>query len=135
MNRHVHAVDALQALCARPGVPPAPLIVSRFGAPLLCAQRAVTFMARLRGLHALPPLGPNDALLISPCRAVHTWLLGMPIDVAFLDSEGRIVQLDHLMPNRQAWCPQAYEALEMACGTANRLSLSTGQMLQLESVA
>ena len=52
---------------------------------------ANSFWRRLRGLLALGPLQAGEGLLLLHCDSVHTVGMGYPIDVAFLDAEGRIV--------------------------------------------
>lgn len=99
----------------------------RLGAPLLYAYDACTFLSRLKGLHALPPLGPTDALIIRPCKAIHTWGLDKPIDVIFLDKRGNILKLKTVRPNSMFTCFSADVAVEMAEGTAARIRLGVGQ--------
>jgi len=47
---------------------------------------------RLRGLLARPPIQKGEGLLLLECGSVHTVGMRYPIDVAFLDAEGRIVR-------------------------------------------
>ena len=103
--------------------------LARLGAPLLDAREADTFLARLFGLLALPRLGELDALVIRPCSAVHTFGMDYPIDVAFVDRDGTILKLASLGPRRGATCRGAHAAIELAAGTAARLSLAPGQRL------
>ena len=107
----------------------APITVSRLGAPLLRARDARTFASRLRGLHATPPLGPTDALIIRPCRAIQTYRMPYAIDVAFLDRRGTVLRVENVPPGRMRVCVGARVALEMASGTAARLSLAPGHVL------
>lgn len=83
----------------------------------LVLYRATRFMDRLRGLHAYPPLAADRGLLLAPCRAVHTVGLRHPIDVVFLNRQGRVVrQIDALRPARMAWCLQAAAVVELPAG-------------------
>jgi uncharacterized membrane protein (UPF0127 family) len=70
---------------------------------------ALTPLTRLRGLIAHPPLERGEGLLLRPCRGIHTWFMRYPIDVIFLDAEGRIVAL---APNMRPWSmtPVHFEA-------------------------
>jgi len=108
-----------------------PVTVSRGGVTLLEARDADTFFARLRGLHALPPLGPMQALIIRPCSAVQTWTMRTPIDVAFLDRDARILKLDRLPPRRFSSCRGAIAAMEMANGAIDRLELREHDTLEI----
>ena len=64
----------------------------RLGAPLLYAYDASTFIRRLKGLHGVPPLGLTDALILRPCKAIHTVGLDKPVDIIFLDRRGIILK-------------------------------------------
>lgn len=99
----------------------------RMSAPLLYAYDACTFFRRLRGLHGVPPLGPTDALIIRPCKAIHTFGLDKPIDVIFMDHHGLILTLATVNPKRAMVCLKGAVALEMAAGTAERINLGVGQ--------
>ena len=107
----------------------APVTVFRLGAPLLVARDASTFVTRLRGLHGMLPLGPTDALIIRPCGAVQTWRMPCAIDVAFLDRHGKVLRVDTVPPGRVRICLGARVVIEMASGTAARLSLAPGHVL------
>lgn len=58
---------------------------------------ATTFFERLVGL--LPSGGSSyhswkgTALLISPCRSIHTLGMKVPIDIAFLDKDGAVLKV------------------------------------------
>ncbi len=95
----------------------------------LHVREAATFLKRLRGLHALPPLGPNDALLIRPCRAVQTWRMRYAIDVVFLDTNCHILRVCPTVIGRSVSRKGAHAVLEMAAGAAERLELTVGQHL------
>lgn len=99
----------------------------RLGAPLLYAYDACTFLRRLRGLHAVPPLGLTDALIIRPCKAIHTYGLDRTIDVIFMDRSGKILKVDSIAPQKLMFCWRASVAVEMRHGTAARLGLKVGQ--------
>lgn len=110
-----------------------PFTISRLGAPLLRAREAASFWQRLRGLHVLPPLGPNDALILRPCRAVQTFGMERPIDIAFVDAQGVVLKVARLEPGRIALCLGARVAIEMAAGSAARLELAPGHRLALSA--
>jgi uncharacterized membrane protein (UPF0127 family) len=77
---------------------------------------------RLRGLLGRPALTEEAAMLLRPCRSVHTFFMGQPIDVAFLDDDGRVVAAAAgLLPWRvTAFHPQACATLELAAGRLAR---------------
>jgi len=105
------------------------LTLCRLGAPLLYAYDAHSFIRRLRGIHGVPALGPTDALIIRPCRAIHTFGVDETIDVAFMNRKGTILKLQTVKPREVMMCWNACVALEMANGTATRLGLALGQRL------
>ena len=108
-------------------------LVSRSGEPLLWAFTASTALQRLKGLFAYPSLDNSQALILSPCSAVHTVALGYTIDVAFLCAEGRILKTGTLKPWRLMMCFRGKYVIEMAEGTVCRLNLQVGQQLDVWS--
>lgn len=110
------------------------LVVTKVGGTPTVADRvrvADRFWSRARGLLGRAPLQPGEGLLLQPCRAVHTFGLGYPIDVAFLDSSGTVLAAyPGLEPNRRTgWHAGAACALELPSGTLERTALSQGQCL------
>ncbi len=64
---------------------------------------ATTLLSRMRGLlgrHALPP---GEALLIRPCRAIHTLGMRFAIDVRFYDRRGVCVREVRQVPPGRWW--------------------------------
>jgi uncharacterized protein len=100
--------------------------------PALTLHRAESFAARLFGLLARAPLGPNEALVLAPCASVHTAFMRYPIDVAFVDCEGRVLKVAaNLRPFRAAWCPGAYAVVEFAAGAAFRHGATLGSAFNI----
>jgi uncharacterized protein len=79
---------------------------------------AASFPQRLRGLLARPPLQRDQGLLLLECDSVHTAGMRYPIDVAFLDADGRVVRsISGLRPWRVGLGgPAATHALELPAG-------------------
>jgi uncharacterized membrane protein (UPF0127 family) len=50
-------------------------------------QLADNFMTRLKGLLGRTGLKSDEALIIQPCKSVHTCFMRFPIDVIFLNNE------------------------------------------------
>lgn len=87
---------------------------------------------RMQGLLAHPPLQQGQGLWIEPCNSVHTCFMRYPIDVVFLDRQGRVVQIDaHVRPwgMRTRW--RARAALELVAGYADRLGIAVGARLEM----
>jgi uncharacterized membrane protein (UPF0127 family) len=102
------------------------------GRPLArSAGLADSFWQRARGLLGRPPLAEGEGLIIRPCKAIHTWGMGQPIDVAFLDPGGRVVaSYESLAPNRQtSWHPRAACAVELPAGSLGRAAVGLGDRI------
>lgn len=83
----------------------------------ICVARG--FLARLRGLHGLSTADRDRprALVLWPCRAVHTLGMRVPIDVVFLGPENRILRhVPGLSPNRWAIDRRARAVVELPAG-------------------
>lgn len=56
------------------------------------AFQARSHWSRLVGLLGRASLEPGEALLIDPCTSVHTAFMRFPIDVVYLNRDGRVVK-------------------------------------------
>ena len=133
LTLRIRSVEARLAKCLRSGGATHQLVVTRSGDNLLNAYLAVTWMQRLKGLFTYPRLGISQALMLSPCSAVHTIGFSYAIDVAFVDINGRILRCVTMKPWSIATCRRACQVLEMAAGTADRLQLKAGQQLDFKA--
>lgn len=93
---------------------------------------ADSFLLRLRGLMFRKALAPGEGLVIRPCNAVHTHFMRFPIDVLFLDDEGRVL---HVIPAMPPWRQSpivrgARAVLELASGAAG--TTQAGDRLEVE---
>lgn len=74
---------------------------------------------RGRGLIGMPPLQPGEALVIRPCKGIHTWFMSYPIDVLYADEADRVLDLDEAVPpwrlGRIRW--QSAYVIELPAGT------------------
>ena len=92
-------------------------------------ELACSLVARLRGLAGRKAF--DDALLLAPCNDVHTFTMRRRIDIAFIASDGTVVEsLRNVLPkrrirNRKAvavieryssheWWPAAGDVLELS---------------------
>jgi uncharacterized membrane protein (UPF0127 family) len=104
----------------------------RDGDVLATAELAATRRARHRGL-----LGRDDyrgALVIEPCRQVHTFGMRFAIDVAFVDSIGTILAVRTLPPwrlSRLVW--RAALVVEAEAGAFDRWGLRVGDRIELKA--
>jgi uncharacterized protein len=86
---------------------------------------------RLRGMLARPAPLPGEGLLLSPCRSIHMYGMRFPLDVAFLDADGRVVaNYPCLAPgSRTRWHREAAHALELPAGTLQSSGTGVGDVL------
>jgi len=75
---------------------------------------ATGFRARLLGLSWRGRAAAQPGLLIPRCASVHTFGMRFPLDLYFLDSEGRVLAMRRRVPPRRfAWHPGARSVLEI----------------------
>lgn len=85
---------------------------------------------RARGLLWRPPLARGQGLLISPCNSIHTFGMGYPIDVVFLDEAWQVVKIiPELHRARFCGASGARLALELPGGEAGRIGIALGERL------
>lgn len=74
--------------------------------------KANGFVSRLRGMKAAEAKR-RGAVLISPCRSVHTFFMRYSIDVFFLNSKGQVLAGHRAVPPfRVLACANAHYVLE-----------------------
>jgi uncharacterized protein len=93
--------------------------------------------SRLRGLIGRSPLAAGEALLITPCSGIHTFFMGFPIDVLFLDAGGLVVAaLGPLPPWRLTRIyPAAAVALELPPGTLAASGTADGDCIEFTAAS
>ncbi|MGD8277555.1 MAG: DUF192 domain-containing protein [Gemmatimonadota bacterium] len=86
---------------------------------------------RARGFMGRPRPEPGQGLLLSPCRAVHMHGMKYPLDVLFLDRQGRVMAAyPDLAPGRRtAWHGDARYALEVPAGTIGETGTCEGDLV------
>ena len=103
------------------------LVLAR-GRELCLAEVADTHFARARGLLGWQDLTMGKGLWVKPCKAIHTFFLKFPIDVAYLASDGMVVKTcSRLRPFRFSiggW--RAHSVLELPAGFLDRSGLKVG---------
>jgi uncharacterized membrane protein (UPF0127 family) len=97
---------------------------------LASAEVADARSARRRGL--LGRDGLEGALVLRPCRWVHTIGMRFPIDVAFLDHDGVVVKTMHMAQRRigvPVW--RAHLVIEAEGGAFSRWGLRVGDVVDV----
>lgn len=93
--------------------------------------RTSNILERMKGLLGSPPLSPDEGLLIKPCSSIHTFAMGYPIDIFFMNDRWTIVKtIANLKPWRIAAAPAANMVVELPVGSLDRLELAAGQQLE-----
>lgn len=97
---------------------------------LAAAEVVVTARQRRRGLIGRDAL--DGALILRPCRQVHTIRMRFRIDVAFCDRDGFVLHTATLAPNRLSrLVPRAYFAIEAGAGAFERWNLQPGDLVEV----
>ena len=90
---------------------------------------------RLRGLLGRSELGQGEGLLLRPCKAIHMAGMAFPLDVGFLDAEGRLIAMYRDLPPRARtrWHLRARQALELPAGTFAATGSDLGDVVETTS--
>lgn len=109
-------------------------VLTEHGALVATVAEARTPWRRMVGLLGRSSLPVGEGLLLAPAWSIHTWCMRMPIDVVFLDREGRVLRV---FPELPPWrlvsgTRAAHTVLEFGAGTLQRTNISAGERLRLE---
>ena len=90
--------------------------------------------ARMRGLLGRRTLPVGEGVLLRPASSVHTFFMRFPIDVVFLDGDGRVVRVAERVPPWRMVAARASRAvLELPAGEAGRRVIRAGDRLEVAS--
>jgi len=94
---------------------------------------ADSFARRLRGLMGRSSFPEGAALVLEPCRQVHTFLMRFPIDVIFVDGRGAVLHTMAEVPPRRVspYVRGAQKVVELPVGTLMATGTKKGQILQI----
>lgn len=97
------------------------------------AELAFSFGARLRGLLGRRGLAEGAGMVIRPTDMIHTFFMGFPIDVIFLDDHNRVLKtIENMRPNRvSSLVRQGKTVVELPVGVIARTHVETGDELQI----
>ncbi|MEK6321622.1 MAG: DUF192 domain-containing protein [Acidobacteriota bacterium] len=102
------------------------------------AELADTSWTRMKGLLGRKPdeFTSGKGLWIVPSQGVHTVGMSFPIDVAYLDSQRRVIHMCHsLEPFRiGALKFKAHSVIELPAGTLAQTQTSVGDVLEISEV-
>lgn len=98
------------------------------------AGMAKSFFSRLKGLLGKKVLPQGEGLVIMPCSSIHCLGMKFPIDVIYVSSDHRVMELvENLQPNRLG--PVVKESkyvVELPAGTISATSTRKGDLLLLK---
>jgi hypothetical protein len=98
----------------------------------LRVKRAQTFFTRLMGWMFRDERNDHEALLITPCNAIHTIGMRFMIDVIFLNEKSEVIRIVHnLPPFRTSKVPKATHCIELRANAARDLQLRLGDIVTL----
>ena len=89
--------------------------------------------SRRRGLLGRRGLADDEALIIAPSNAVHTFGMKFPIDVIYARRDGLVLKVrPDLRPNRVSAAWGAFAVIELAAGAAARAGVRRGDRLAVQ---
>jgi uncharacterized membrane protein (UPF0127 family) len=109
------------------------VLIERDGRPL-CERCVVADrpFSRALGLLGRSELPSGEGILLRPAGSVHTFFMRFPIDVVFLDGDGRVLRIaSAVAPWRAAAQRGARAVLELTAGECERRGVDVGDRLSL----
>mgnify|MGYP001583437868 CR=1 FL=1 len=96
------------------------------------AELAATWRRRAIGYLGRAAIPSGSALILAPCRAIHTWGMRIPIAAVFIDRDWRVVRIFTRVPpwrmingGRRAW-----GVVELAADAESAFRLTPGDRLE-----
>jgi uncharacterized membrane protein (UPF0127 family) len=98
-------------------------------------RQARTCWQRLRGLLGSPPLQDGQGLILEGEKSIHTFFMGFPIDVVYVNRTGQVVHLtENMVPYRLGpFVRTAAYILELPVGTISRTGTAVGDYIVVET--
>jgi uncharacterized protein len=102
------------------------------GKVLASADIANTAKSRRRGLIGQTSI--DSALVITPCKWIHSFGMKCAIDVLYLDATGAVLKTEHLQPMRVA-APvlKSKTVIELPSGSIERFGVRIGNVIEVRS--
>jgi len=99
-------------------------------------EAALDSRSRRKGLLGRDGLQHDQALVLAPCNAIHTFGMRFAIDAVFVAKDGRVMKIvEHLAAWRIAGSLRALATVELPAGQARRAGLTEGDRLVVHRVA
>ncbi len=89
---------------------------------------------RMKGLLGRKSLKPQEAMVIKPCNAIHTFFMRFPIDVLFVNKDNRVVKIIANLPSFRLSpiCFTSQFVVELPAGTIQTTHITLGDQLVIE---
>lgn len=96
-------------------------------------KKADNFVTRLVGLLKRSTLGPEEALMLTPSKGIHTIGMKFPIDVVFLDRNNYVLAvISGMLPYRVSSIRlRGHSVLELPNGTIVKSRTEVGDQLEI----
>ena len=96
-------------------------------------EAAEGVVSRFMGLMFRADLPEGHGIVLRPCSSIHMFFMRIPLDVIFVDAEGRVVRLyENLRPWRMTGMVlKAKACIELPVGTIARGGVVVGSVLTL----
>lgn len=97
-------------------------------------ENANHFFTRFMGLMYRKSMEENHCLLLTPCNEIHTFGMKFDIDTIALSKDNEILFIDRAVPPKKVRnkVKDAYKVLELCSGTADKLGLDVGDVLDFK---
>ncbi len=94
---------------------------------------AGNFTKRLKGLMGRPGLNEGEAIIIYPCRSIHTFFMNFPIDALFIDRNAIVLKIiENMRPNRiSPVIKRSYMVVELPAGCISSTGTTVGHHLKI----
>lgn len=91
--------------------------------------------SRARGYLGRPEPLDHQGILLTPCKSIHMLGVGFPLDILFLGSDWRVLEIhDHATPGLKAYShAEATSTLELKAGRAADSGTSVGDVLEIRT--
>lgn len=95
-------------------------------------ENADHFFSRFMGLMGRKSMGESHGLLLTPCNEIHTFGMKFDIDTVALSKSNEILFIDRSVPPNKVRkkVKNGYKILELNSGTADKLKLCVGDVLE-----
>jgi hypothetical protein len=90
-------------------------------------------VSRFLGLMFRADLPDGHGLVLRPCNSIHMFFMRFPLDVLFVDGDGKVLRvLDSIKPWRASTLVRGSKgAIELRAGTAARTGVSPGTVVRM----